>query len=372
MVTVIPLSMMKLMFPLLLFVAGVKLARTASAAEPRAVLHYLGVAYDEAPPEGQSVDHYNYAPENFAELFRVQSGGLFRSVEVTTLKGNEATRNAVMRELRAIDRRAGEEDLVFVYWGTHGGTAKNDWGANLPGGDPISGNELKSALGLLPCPVIVAISTCGSGGFIRPEIDKIDLPKNVAAFAACLRRQSASNELDVSLLEAMAGFGDLDGDGIVTLRETIAYVPRRYRKLMRESDTPDTAPVLGQGKEAVLDVPLTRVTGRHVGVVYDNTWYGAVVLEDLEGKAKVRYLGWDPLNAKGGYAFPDEVVEDERIEPGGGEPPLEVEWDGSWYPAKVVKRTEQGRLRVHYIGYPESDDETVPARRVRFPFVEPR
>ena len=55
-----------------------------------------------------------------------------------------------------------------------------------------------------------------------------------------------------------------------------------------------------------------------------------------------------------------------------GEPPLEVEWDGSWYPAKVVKRTEQGRLRVHYIGYPESDDETVPAKRVRFPFVEPR
>jgi len=363
---------MRAMVSLLMLVAGLNPALTAAAEKPRTVLHYLGVAYDEAPPAGGTTDHYNYAPDNFADLFRAQSADLFRSVKVTTLKGNEATRAAVMRELRAIGLRAAEGDLVFVYWGTHGGTAKNDWSANLPGGDPIYGRELKSALGLLPCPVVVAISTCGSGGFVRPEVDKIELPKNVFAFAACLPHQTASNELDVSLLEAMAGFGDLDGDGIVTLRETADYVPRRYHKLKRGSAGPDTEPVVGQGKEAVLDVPLTRVTGRHVGVVYANTWYGAVVVERLDGKAKVRYLGWDPLNANGGYALPDEIVEEERIDPDGGEPALEVEWEGVWYPAKVVKRTEQGLLHIHYIGYPESDDETVPLKRVRFPFVELR
>lgn len=353
-------------------VFGILPAFATLAQAPRPNLHFLGVAYDEAPPAGQTLDHYNYAPDNFAELLKAQSASLFRSVEITTLKGNEATRDGVMRELRGIDRRAGAGDLVFVYWGTHGGTSKNDWGANLPGGDPIAGSELKSALGRLPCQVIVAISTCGSGGFIRPEADRIDLPKNVTAFAACQRRQSANNELDVSLLEAMAGFGDLDGDGIVTLRETVDYVPRRYRKLMRGADGADTRPVLGQGSEASLDTPLSRVTGRHVGVVYDKVWYGAVVLERLEGKAKVRYLGWDPLNKKGGYAFPDEVVEDERIDPGGGEPPAEVEWDGTWYPAKILNVPAPGRYRIHYIGYPASDDETVPGKRVRFPFVESR
>jgi hypothetical protein len=342
------------------------------AQEPRPTLHFLGVAYDESPPKGQTVDHYNYAPDNFAELFQAQSAPLFKSIEVATLKGEAATRDAVMRELRAIDRRARPEDLVFVYWGTHGGTAKNEWSANLPGGDPILGSEMKSALGRLPCQVVVAISTCGSGGFIRPEVDTIDLPKNVTAFAACQRRQSASNELDVSLLEAMAGFGDLDGDGIVKLAEVIDYVPRRYRKLMREQKGPDTVPVLGQGKGALTATPLSSVTGRHAGVIYRKHWYGAVILEDLEGRAKVRYLGWDPVNGKGAYASPDEVVDDERIDPAGGEPPAEVEWNGTWYPAKILNKTAKGRHRIHYVGYPASDDEVVTADRIRFPFVEGR
>jgi len=344
-------------------------ASIGTSQDLRPTLHFFGVAYDENPPKGQTVDHYNYAPDNFAELFRAQSATLYGSIDVVMLEGEAATRNAVMRELRAIDRRARPEDIVFVYWGTHGGTVKREWSANLPGGEPILGSELKSALGLLPCPVIVAISTCGSGGFIRPEPDTIDLPKNVVAFAACRRRQSAGNELDVALLEAMAGFGDLDGDGIVKISEVISYVPIRYRKLMRENDGPDTVPVLGQGKAAVTVAPLSRVTGRHAGVVHRDNWYGAVILEDLEGLAKVRYLGWDPANKKGAYGFPDETVEDERIDPAGGEPPAEVEWNGTWYPAKILKETAKGRFQVHYIGYPDSDDELVNANRIRFPFV---
>lgn len=356
----------------LAFLPGCFAPAAGLAQEHRPTLHFLGVAYDESPPKGQTVDHYNYAPDNFAELFRAQSAPLFKSIEVATLKGEAASRDAVMRALRAIDRRALPEDLVFVYWGTHGGTAKNEWSANLPGGDPILGSELKSALGRLPCQVVVAISTCGSGGFIQPEAGKVVLPGNVAAFAACQRRQSASNELDISLLEAMAGFGDLDGDGIVKLSEVFDYVPRRYRKLMREQDGPDTSPVLGQGKGALTATPLSRVTGRHAGVVYENRWYGAIVVEDLGAGAKVRYLGWDPANARGSYAFPDEVVVDERIGPAGGEAPAEVEWNGAWYPAKIIEETAKGRYRIHYVGYPASDDEVVAADRIRFPFVEGR
>jgi hypothetical protein len=107
-------------------------------------------------------------------------------------------------------------------------------------------------------------------------------------------------------------------------------------------------------------------------VVHDEVWYGAVVLEDLEGRSRVRYLGWDPVNPKGSYAFPDETVADERIDPAGGESPAEVEWKGTWYPAKILKKTAKGRFHIHYIGYPESDDEVVTADRVRFPFVETR
>lgn len=336
----------------------------------RGTLHFLGISYDEAPPRGKDVDHYDYAPDNFAEVFRAQSSGLFRAVEVKTLKGNSATRDAVLRELRSLDKRVGTWDFVFVYWGTHGGTRQREWSANLPGGEPILGSEIKNALGRLPCQVAVAISTCGSGGFICPAPGEFELPANVTAFAACQRRQTTNNELDVSLLEAMAGFGDSDGDGIVTLREVVAYVPRRYRKLMRNQDDADTIPVLGQGGEVNLGKPVTRVTGRHAAVAHEGTWYGAVILQRGDGEAKVRYLGWDPVTTDGGFSFPDETVPFERIDFAGDDPPLEVEWSGTWYPAVVRERKGPGRLLVHYVGYPDSDDEIVGPKRLRYPFSE--
>lgn len=42
----------------------------------------------------------------------------------------------------------------------------------------------------------------------------------------------------------------------------------------------------------------------------------------------------------------------------------EVEWRGEWFPAKVIK-AESDRWRIHYIGYEESWDEWVDAKRIR-------
>lgn len=343
-------------------------AIAAHAADaPRGRLLFLGVAYDEAPPKGQTADHYNYAPDNFTTLFNSQSSGLFSEIKTDTLKGNAATRPAVANRLRALQRIAKAEDLVFIYWGTHGGTDKRGWAANLPGEGQVLGTEIKAELARLPCPAVVAISTCGSGGFVRTNPQQIDLPKNVAAICACRRKQTTNNELDVSLLEALAGFGDKNGDGQVTIGEALHYVPIRYGKLMRDSETPDLQPVLGHVDGFALDRALSKVGDSHVAVVTDNAWYGAKIVERLQNRVKVRYLGYDSTNPKGGFAFPDELVKLERVDLAGDFPPIEVEWDGTWYAAKVVERAERG-IKIHYIGYPDSDDEVVPPMRIRFPF----
>jgi hypothetical protein len=330
-------------------------------------LLFFGVAYDEAPPEGQTEDHYNYAPDNFSALFRAQSKDLFREIRETTLKGKQATKPAVLRTLRSLRGEARPGDLVFFYWGTHGATGSGDWGANLPGDGAISGKELKAELGRLPCPAVVAISTCGSGGFIRPDGQTVDLPPNVTAFAACRPRQTTNNELDITLLEALAGFGDADGSGDVSLREVREYVPKRYRMLSPD-DTLETLPVLGQGEGGVFRGALTRVTGRHAAAVHDGAWYGATILDQSEKSVKVRYLGWDPVSPRAAFFLPDELVPLQRIDFAGGEPPVEVRWNGTWYPAVILGRAPKNRYRVHYIGYPQSDDETVPEARIRFPF----
>lgn len=334
---------------------------------PRGRLIFLGVAYDEAPPQGQTVDHYNYAPDNFARLLQTQSKAVFREIKVETLKGGNATRAAVAGKLRGLQRVAEKDDVVFLYWGTHGGSDERGWAANLPGGGNVLGTEIKAELAKLPCPAVVAISTCGSGGFIYSGPQKLDLPANVAAISACRRKQSTNNELDVSLLEALAGFGDRDGNGTVTIGEAFSYVPLRYANLMRDSESADLQPVVGHPPGLALDRPLTRLNDSHVAVVYDGKWYGATILGREGENYKVRYLGWDSTNPRGTFAFADEVVAPERVNLPGGPPPVEVEWNGTWYPAKILMRGENGP-KIHYVGYPESDDEVVTRDRVRFPF----
>lgn len=44
--------------------------------------------------------------------------------------------------------------------------------------------------------------------------------------------------------------------------------------------------------------------------------------------------------------------------------PVDVEWQGSWYPAVVLDTTSEGWL-VHYDGYGDDWDEVVPRDRIR-------
>ncbi len=356
--------------PLLLVLASAVSAADApdkAEPKPRGRLLFFGVAYDEAPPKGFTVDHYNYAPDNFANLLAAQSKDLFTEVKIATVKGNAATRDAIMAKLRALRQSARKEDVVLLYWGTHGGTDAQGWSANLPRNGNIRGSDIKDELGKMPCLAMVLISTCGSGGFVRPTAAAIDLPANMAAFAACRRQQSTNNELDVSFLEALAGFGDADGNGVVTLQEAIDYVPRRYRELVRGAGE-DQIPVLGHADAVPLDRPLTKVNGSHAAVLFDGAWYGATVLSSTEGKSKVRFLGWDPTTKTGGFAFPDATVTANQMHrPTADSPAIEVKWNGEWYPA-VIREKKREKFHIHYMGYPDSDDETVGPDRVRYVF----
>lgn len=348
-------------------------SRELPAADPpeKGRLLFLGVTYDEGPPRGFDAGHFDYAADNFSQLLKQQSRELYRNVDASALQGAEATHDHVLRELRQLQRRAKPDDVVFLYWGTHGATGRDGWCASLPGGGTIYGSEIKQLLGELPCHVVCVISTCGSGGFQGGQADGTPLPENVTAFCACRRRQSTTNELDRALCEALAGFADADDSGDVTIREALDYVPKRYRKLFPDvaADDPARLPVLAWSDTAALDRPLTKVDGTYAAAVSDGAWYGVTVLETRRNGTKVRFLGYDATTPNAGFSMPDAVVADEMLDLPGGEPPIEVEWEGAWYPARILERSRSG-LRIHYIGYPESDDETVPRSRVRFPFAD--
>lgn len=49
----------------------------------------------------------------------------------------------------------------------------------------------------------------------------------------------------------------------------------------------------------------------------------------------------------------------------GMKPDCEVEWGGTWFPAKILK-TEKDRWFIHYVGWPSNWDEWVDQKRIRF------
>jgi outer membrane biogenesis lipoprotein LolB len=126
--------------------------------------------------------------------------------------------------------------------------------------------------------------------------------------------------------------------------------------------------VIAHSDPALLDLPLTTVNGTHAAVVYDDVWYGATILKQDGDTYSVRYLGYDHTTDNGGFSFPDEEVSGDMIDLPGGDVPIDVEQNGTWYAARVIERNGR-QWRIDYIGYDE--EETVPRSRVRFPFGPP-
>jgi uncharacterized protein with FMN-binding domain len=106
--------------------------------------------------------------------------------------------------------------------------------------------------------------------------------------------------------------------------------------------------------------------GDSVEVEWKGSFYPAKILEVKDGKYKIHYDG---------YADSwDEWVTTARIK--GAAPAarsggaykagdaLEVEWKGKWYPAKILE-VKDGKYKIHYDGYESSWDEWVTTARMR-------
>lgn len=94
-----------------------------------------------------------------------------------------------------------------------------------------------------------------------------------------------------------------------------------------------------------------------------DTWLAEIVSVE-PACARVHYVGYGSES--------DEWVPPRRLRrtvavraPRAGDA-VEVEYEGQWYPAQILE-TLRGRVRVHYVGYGDDDDEWVSVRRLRAP-----
>lgn len=332
----------------------------------------LGIALDQE----EDPDDFNWAAENFVQIFKDQTASHWKSVQTPLILGKELKRKKVLQTIEHWRKQLKGDDLFILYVGTHGSTEPDTgWSVEDANEDTLTGADLKEVLGRFPCPVLTVISTCGSGGFVQDRYDGVKLPKNVMAFCACKGRLTTGNTLDQSVAEGLYGRADYNGDKIVTIGEVRRYIAQRYREWLppgkKPTDVPELIPVLSNTEQGAADIPLTRVTRPLIAAAPrgpdGRRWYGALQLGEENGQTRVRFLGYAPAT-KGPYLFPDALLSREELNLPGDPPPIAVEWQGEWFAARILER-KGSEYRIHYIGYPKADDETVSADRVRYLFA---
>jgi hypothetical protein len=314
-----------------------------------------------------SIDGFNWCPEEVEKVFHDQGGAYYRGLSSRQVLGKKATHAGVMEGLAWLRDKATKKDLVVMYLGAHGFTDPNEgWGIETADEKTLWGHELKAELKKLPCPVLLFIETCTSGGFASAHKNDPEVPANVTVLCACTAQQTVDNQLDLALAEALYGRADFNKDGVVDLDELIRYVERRYPEYWpngkKAEDSVD--PVIVKAKAVPGTLPLTKVSPDLAMVVYKDG-FGSAVVEKADGdKYKVHLLGWSSRPGEP-YFRTSAVTRDAICLPGDGQPLL-VEQNGTWYPARLLKK-DGDKYKVHYLGY--NEEEVVTKERVKYPFV---
>lgn len=183
--------------------------------------------------------------------------------------------------------------------------------------------------------------------------------------ACALAMQGRKDEALQTLTKSAAfGFSDaalLDTDpDLASLRDMPAFAAvKAVVALATRSPAPGAAPA-----PAAPPAPIAGASkiGAKVQGLWRGQWWPATVTAEKDGQYFVRY--------DGGSASTDEWLTPDKIafpEPDGLPGPgsqVKVEWNGSWYDARVQKR-EGNQWRVNYYGYPASSDEWVPLARMK-------
>jgi hypothetical protein len=105
--------------------------------------------------------------------------------------------------------------------------------------------------------------------------------------------------------------------------------------------------------------------GNGVEVLWNGSWYPATVEQtpNATGQCQIGYDGWSDTW--------DEWIPSDRMRPRSTGPcavgkGIEVEWQGSWYPAVIEAGPNgSGQCQIGYVGYGDEWDEWVGAERMR-------
>jgi hypothetical protein len=204
---------------------------------------------------------------------------VYATTHSRVLAGPRAARADVLDALSWLATSLRERDVAIVFFSAHGSIAPPgavpghegfyiDLAGAAPGKDCVLwGSELNGALEHVRGRSVLLVDTCSAEAVIPADGHSSGDDDRVAVLASCKSDESSSGQwaradrphgwFVIALCEALAGSADVNGNGIVTLRELTSYVPDRARQLYGKQDAVVHAP------DSLYDLPLSRTDPNH-------------------------------------------------------------------------------------------------------------
>ena len=316
---------------------------------------------------GLTIDEWDWCAYEIERLWQSQGVGLSHGFHSRKIIGKAATKAAIMKGFKSLEQQAGPDDLVVIYFTAHGNAnPQTGWSSGSADDLPIKAPELKNALAQIHSRVLMFLETCDSGGFAtaHPEGDP-PVPPNVTVLCACSATESAANPLDIAVAEALYGRADFNHDSTVDLDELIKYVKLRYKERWPEGGEDSNTPVIVRAPNMRGPIALTRPSKVLSAVVVRDGFYSALDEGPQGNRIKIHVLG-QSSRPKDGFFVANYATRDQMCLETDG-PPLLVERDGAWLPARQVKAAGKSITAVLLGKRPV--EVIVNGNQVHYPFV---
>ena len=304
------------------------------------------------------------------EFFRAQG---IPTAQIAYLQDGKATTRRIQQAFETMLAAAGAGDLLIVYYCGHG--ARIDDGLTYfasydAGGDANPGWMVDA----IPAAIerhfggsrALLLADCCYSGCLADAVRQSVRKVRYACLASSLASELSTGNWTFTegLLAGLRGqaFVDANGDRTITLRELAAQIADSMAFAEEQIVTFDTSGDFDADMVIAAARPrLDPRIGRQVEAQADGDWYRARIVDARGERLKVHYYGYEESD--------DEWVTAERLRdvqrtsyPAGT--PVEVQWKRAWYPATVLE-VRAGIHHIQYRDYGPEWNEWVALKRIR-------
>lgn len=229
-------------------------------------LYVLAVGVSKYKNPAYTLDFAAKDAADFAAALQMQSGKLYRGVEVKLLTDDQAGKDAVLDGLEWIQKQTTSRDVAMIFLSGHGVRDSSGDYYYVPFNFDMEKKrstgvlfyEVEKTIKDIAGKVLFFVDTCHSGGAggktrgIEPDIvsivNELSSAENGAiVFAASTGKEYALEDMKwghgaftKALLEGLAGKADLKGDGRVTVTSLDYFLSERVKELTGGAQHPTT------------------------------------------------------------------------------------------------------------------------------------